>query len=98
MLRKACFLIALMMVITGIVLVISGFSVGWPIALWSAVAFISIVFERWRYKKNSERLTGTWQKTDERFIDPETGALTQVIYNDHTGERRYEVIDNKLSK
>ena len=30
-----------------------------------------------------------WRKTDERFVDPETGKLVTVWFDPESGERRY---------
>lgn len=31
----------------------------------------------------------TWEATDERFLDPQTGETVQVFYDPCSGERRY---------
>lgn len=50
----------------------------------------ALLIERWRYKPLSEDRPGPdWVKTDERFVDPETGKLVTVFYRPATGERRY---------
>ena len=50
-----------------------------------------IVFERWRYRKVEDTPPAgpQWQKTGERFVDPETGLTMQVYYDPASGERRY---------
>ena len=32
---------------------------------------------------------GNWRPTDEKFVDPESGALVTVWFDPATGERRY---------
>jgi hypothetical protein len=44
----------------------------------------------------SKRAGGAaWQSTGERFVDPSTGALTEVTYNPQTGERSYQTTESK---
>jgi len=60
------------------------------LALWAAVLLVGLLIERWRYKKLAGRPPGPdWQRTDERFVDPETGKLVTVYFHPATGERRY---------
>jgi len=60
------------------------------IAGWAAVLLVGLLIERWRYKKLTAVPPGTdWQRTDERFVDPETGKLVTVYFQPATGERRY---------
>lgn len=37
-----------------------------------------------------------WRRTDERFVDPETGKLVTVWFDANTGERRY--VDEEAAK
>ncbi len=60
------------------------------LALWAAVLLVGLLIERWRYKEVAGRPPGPdWQRTDERFVDPETGKLVTVYFHPATGERRY---------
>jgi hypothetical protein len=60
------------------------------LALWAAVLLVGLLIERWRYKRLSTVPPGSdWQRTDERFVDPETGKLVTVYFQPTTGERRY---------
>lgn len=58
--------------------------------LWGLLLSASVLFERWRYVRRADAVAGPWEKTEERFIDPETGKTRQVFYNPETGERRYD--------
>ncbi len=59
-------------------------------AVWAAIFLIGLVVERWRYKGLAATPPGPdWQRTDERFVDPETGKLVTVYFHPRTGERRY---------
>jgi hypothetical protein len=60
------------------------------LALWAAILLVGLAIERWRYKKLTAAPPGPdWQRTDERFVDPETEKLVTVYFNPATGERRY---------
>lgn len=51
---------------------------------------IALAIERWRYKPVREaRPDPRWTDTGERFVDPETGALTAVYFDPAKGERHY---------
>jgi len=63
------------------------------LALWAAILVVGLLIERWRYKKLTPAPPGPdWQRTDERFVDPETGKLVTVYFHPATGERRYIAI------
>ena len=60
------------------------------LAVWAAILLVGLLIERWRYKPLAGRPPGPdWQRTDERFVDPETGKLVTVYFHPATGERRY---------
>ena len=60
------------------------------LAGWAAILLVGLLIERWRYKKLTAAPPGPdWQRTDERFVDPETGKLVTVYFHPATGERRY---------
>lgn len=50
---------------------------------------VGTLFERWRYRKTPP-LNAQWQATGERFVDPQSGADVEVLYDPQSGERRYE--------
>ena len=53
---------------------------------------VGLAIERWRYKPvRGGRPDPRWTDTGERFVDPETGALTAVYFDAATGERHYLV-------
>ncbi|MGH8306857.1 MAG: hypothetical protein ACRER0_01140 [Gammaproteobacteria bacterium] len=54
------------------------------------VLIIALLFERWRYVQSVNRNKGHWQATGERFVDPSSGKLVEVLYNPETGERDYQ--------
>jgi len=60
------------------------------LGIWAAILLVGLLIERWRYQKLSAAPPGPdWQRTDERFVDPETGKLITVYFHPPTGERRY---------
>ncbi len=57
---------------------------------------IALVIERWRYKRiRDERPDPRWTDTGERFVDPETGALTAVYFDPASGERHYLAAESR---
>jgi hypothetical protein len=51
---------------------------------------LGVVFERIVYKPVDRAPSGPdWRVTDERFVDPTTGATLTVFVKPSTGERRY---------
>src|SRR5579864_8121681 len=51
------------------------------------VPMLGLAIERSRYHPDSE--AGDWEPTGERFIDPGSGHLVEVLYNPQSGERLY---------
>ena len=60
------------------------------LAAWAVIFLGGLAVERWRYQRLAEAPPGPgWQRTGERFVDPETGRLVTVYFHPQTGERRY---------
>jgi hypothetical protein len=60
------------------------------LGVWAVILLVGLLIERFRYKALGAALPGPdWQRTDERFVDPETGKLVTVYFHPATGERRY---------
>jgi hypothetical protein len=90
MLRRALALVSVAVLATTLVLLACGVRGVWPGAVWSGLIVVALLIERWRYAPNAGAdREGDWVKTDERFIDPESGRAVEVLYNPRTGERRY---------
>ena len=87
-LRAALTVISLLVTVLGTIASISGYHV-FPIPIWGGIIFISLLIERWRYKATLQSKMSDDIATGEQFIDPETGTLTEVVYDHRTGERRY---------
>ena len=88
MLRVALALVALALLLGGVAARAGGLPMAVPLLIWGTVLLLAVIFERWRYRPRISQ-TGGWQPTDERFIDPQTGQALQVLYNPHSGQRRY---------
>lgn len=90
MLRRAVLLLGSLFLVLGIYLCLKGVGHGGIQALvLGAVILIGTMFERWRYKNRNADVSGDWQPTGERFVDPETGKNVEVLYDPQSGERRY---------
>ena len=58
----------------------------------AALIVLGTVFDA-GYRGRRRPLHGQWQRTGEREIDHETGAIIEVWYDPLTGERRYEPVE-----
>jgi hypothetical protein len=90
MLRTMVFIVALVVGLVGAGARLAGHAEGTPAALWGGFIAAAMLVERWRYRDAGTPPDGDWQKTEERFVDPESGRTMQVFYNPRTGERRYD--------
>ncbi len=82
----------------GIVVAVAGaiamfafeFPVGIFLAGWGVLLLTGILIERSHYKNLAMRAPGPgWDRTDERFIDDQTGEPVRVYIQRMTGERKY---------
>jgi len=65
-------------------------SPGISLLVLGLILALGIAYERVRYKAHAPRAPGPgWQKTEERFIDPETGRPVTVYFRPTDGERMY---------
>lgn len=67
---------------------------GIALLLPGALTILVVVFERWRYR---QRLTDStrWIPTAERFEDPISGEVLEVLYDPVSGERRYQPLKRR---
>lgn len=110
MLRAAVLLFATVLTAIGIVLFLKGVTVaGIQAGGIGILLILGTLFERWRYshiedghsKEGRDNAAGArrWESTGERFTDPTTGKIVEVLYDPATGERRYvEPSDGTLHK
>ena len=90
MLRAVLIVVAAVLACVGIALIAHGVRTpGWQLLGIGLMVLLGTLFERWRYRGVAERPDGQWQSTRERFLDPSTGEPVDVLFNPHTGERRY---------
>ena len=90
MLRAVLIVVTAILMCVGIALIAHGLYLpGWQLLGFSLLVLLGTLFERWRYRRISERSDDQWQRTSERFLDPVTGQPVDVLFNPRTGERRY---------
>jgi hypothetical protein len=98
MLRSALLVVGVILTGTGLVFLIKhGTCSGWPFLIWGTILLITVLFERWRYRRIEHPKSDQWQRTEECFEDPETRRNVEVFYNPSTGERRYAPKDTMKS-
>jgi hypothetical protein len=56
---------------------------------WGAILLLGTVYERFRYKPVAKAKPANAVRTDEKFIDDETGKPVTVYIDPATGERTY---------
>ena len=90
---RACLIVGSVIVLVAVAaLVVLGHSVPGLAAagVWAVILLASALFEQRRYKRLLEAPPGAdWAATNERFIDPATGAEVVVYFNPKTGGRSY---------
>ena len=89
--RRGLITIGVLVIFLGVMALISGIvSSSIVFLFWGGVLVIAIIFERVRYKRLEGKRPGPgWQRTTERFVDEETGAMVTVYVQPETGERAY---------
>lgn len=95
MLRAIVFGYGLLSVLGAIALLFLVRSTPWLavyLAVNGVVVVSAVLFERTRYHTQVDQTRGTWQRTGERFVDPTSGQLMEVLYNRATGEREYRAV------
>ncbi len=89
MLRLFLLLVGAVMFAVGLSARLAGHPQATPMGVIGAVVVLAVLIERWRYRPPVRDGGGEWVRTDERFIDPGSGRSMDVLFNPHTGERRY---------
>ena len=89
MLRAILILIGLALLACGLLAVRFYGVAGFPPLAAGALLLLGTLFEG-RYRPRVRSGSDGWEPTGERFIDPGTGKLVDVVYNPKTGEREYK--------
>ena len=96
MLRIAVTALGVVLLAAGAILLAGGRGVfrpfGIQLLIFGALVLLGIVFER-RYR-GAAAPGASLQQTGERFVDPTSGKLTEVLYDPKTGERVYREVMN----
>ncbi|HWG77580.1 MAG TPA: hypothetical protein VN660_12430 [Steroidobacteraceae bacterium] len=88
--RAIVILIALAQMAVGGRFILEGLRVpGFYLLAMGVVVMAATLFERWRYGATASHAPASWQRTDERFEDPESGRTMTVYFDPVSGERRY---------
>jgi hypothetical protein len=62
------------------------------------VILAGVFFERNVYRPRVNCARGRWQRTGERFVDPATNKLMEVLYNPQTGQRDYVEVKDGIGE
>ena len=85
--RRLALLLGAILVACGIALWLTG---GGPFLLvFAAIVLVTALLEPIYGLANGKPRGGGWRRTDERFLDPESGKLVTVWFDPASGERRY---------
>jgi uncharacterized membrane protein HdeD (DUF308 family) len=89
--RRGLITIGILVIILGVAALLSGIIARSVIVVfWGLFLIVALVIERVRYKRLENKSPGPgWQRTTERFVDEETGAMVTVYIKADTGERAY---------
>ena len=91
MLRSLVIVIGALCFIGGLIALLLGLCPpAFVFVFWGAILLLGTVYERVRYKPIERATPGAgWTRTDERFIDDETGEPVTVWLDPASGERKY---------
>lgn len=95
-LRALLLAVAVALLLAGLaMLFIEPRSQGIGLLVFGAVLLLGILFERWRYRPPAPPADARWEHTGERFEDPQTGKIIEVLYDPRSGQRRYAGADEE---
>ncbi|HEY3778496.1 MAG TPA: hypothetical protein VGL35_10605 [Rhizomicrobium sp.] len=91
MLRNVLLVLSLAALGGGVLCLLFGIpSPAYMLLLWGAILFAAVVYERFRYKPLERASPGAdWERTNERFVDTDSGKTVTVYVEPASGERRY---------
>lgn len=96
MLRAALILAGLGGVVVSVILLSYGLWIAFALyaGFWGLGLTAAMLVERHHYRPKVDRSREGWRRTGERFTDPATRRLVEVLYNPFTGERDYVEVDS----
>lgn len=91
MLRNVLLALSIAALAGGVLCLLFGVaSPAYTLLLWGAILFAAVVYERFRYKPVERGSPGQgWERTNERFVDTDSGKTVTVYIEPKTGERQY---------
>jgi uncharacterized membrane protein YphA (DoxX/SURF4 family) len=91
MLRNVLLILSIAALAGGALCLVLGIaSPAYTLLLWGAILFAAVVYERFRYKPLERTSPGAgWERTNERFVDTDSGKTVTVYVEPSTGERQY---------
>jgi hypothetical protein len=89
MLRAILILVGLCALAFGLFALRFSFIAALPPLCAGGALLLGTLFEG-RYRPRVRSGADGWEPTGEKFIDPGTGKLVDVVYNPKTGEREYK--------
>ena len=91
MLRSVLVFLALAAIALGALCLVTGHDPpAYTLLIWGTILLAAIVYERFRYKPlELTAPSNGWQRTTERFVDPDSGKTVTVYLQPGTGERQY---------
>jgi hypothetical protein len=91
MLRSAVIAVGALCFVGGLIALATGLCPpAFVFVFWGAILLLGTIYERFRYKPIKSATPGAgWTRTDERFIDDETGQPVTVWLDPASGERKY---------
>jgi len=76
--------------IGGFCMIVGADPPAFTLLIWGAILLAAIVYERFRYKPLAAAVPGAgWERTSERFVDPDSGKTVTVYLQSGSGERQY---------
>ncbi|HTW73321.1 MAG TPA: hypothetical protein VMD56_00175 [Steroidobacteraceae bacterium] len=94
-LRTLLLAVSSALVLAGVAMLIAGPKLpGIELLVIGLLFLLGTLFERWRYRPSSPA-GAHWEPTGERFEDPHTGKVVEVLYDPRSGQRRYSAADEE---
>jgi hypothetical protein len=90
LLRALLLVVSGAMVLAGAALLAAGSKgPGIELLVIGLIFLLGTMFERWRYRPPAPPPGTHWERTGERFEDPHSGKVVDVLYDPRSGQRRY---------